>query len=104
MHLCADFHAGPSKEYLIFFLFIMLRFIQPKTNELYILFQYDYKKNLNFLNTSSILQIYEGDSTVAIVLYVCCGRVSLTSYHMYTVVLWTRFVVEFMFLWSGLYR
>ena len=22
MHLCADFHAGPSKEYLIFFLFI----------------------------------------------------------------------------------
>ena len=21
MHLCVDFHAGPSKEYLIFFLF-----------------------------------------------------------------------------------
>ena len=34
-------------------------------------------KNLNFWNTSSILLIYEGDSTVAIVLYVCCGRVSL---------------------------
>ena len=23
MHLCADFHAGQSKEYLIFFLFIL---------------------------------------------------------------------------------
>ena len=30
MHLCADFHAGPSKEYLIFFLFIFLFF--SKTN------------------------------------------------------------------------
>ena len=24
MHLCVDFHAGPSKEYLIFFLFIVI--------------------------------------------------------------------------------
>ena len=35
MHVCADFHAGPSKEYLIFFLLNIYKWTATKLNRIF---------------------------------------------------------------------